>query len=226
MLKSISLSIFLSLLLSSTAFAAGYVNDEPPDYNRIPLNEGEGSVLQSGLPTQGDMGDSLYALDPLNRKKHDSPETPWSLVTPPVDGPNETDPTKVTLGRRNMMGAPNSEGQPILKQARGGQLMQAGLGLLSAPGYNLSNLPPTVFNSFVKEAKKAGGLDELIYGDEGRLDTNYLPPYFFFTRDHRIARGNLPDMLGTGHGSLLEEAWGYGPETSLSGPTYRSPSDD
>lgn len=64
-------------------------------------------------------------------------------------------------------------------------------------------LPPTRLDSFVKEA---GGMAELIYGDEG---DDGLPPYFEFDSSHRIERGIQSGGLTTGHKSGLPEAWGW-----------------
>ena len=47
----------------------------------------------------------------------------------------------------------------------------------------VNGLPATNMDSFVYQA---GGSAELIYGDEGVDD---IPPYFEFTKEHRIAAG-------------------------------------
>jgi hypothetical protein len=76
-------------------------------------------------------------------------------------------------------------------------------------------------DSFVYEA---GGMAELIYGDEGTTD---IPPYFGFDQSHRInsgITGTRAQGLTTGHGSYLPNAWGgdefVGPEWSMSGSPY------
>src|SRR5262249_8079754 len=97
--------------------------------------------------------------------------------------------------------------------------------LLTAPtstGAMRNGLPATTQDSFVYQA---AGQAELIYGDEGVAD---IPPYFEFTKDHRInsAIFRQTDMgLTTGHGSLLPDGWGgdefvKGPEFDVSGPTF------
>lgn len=76
-------------------------------------------------------------------------------------------------------------------------------GIFGAVGRN--GLPPTLMDSFVHEA---GGQAELIYGDEGVVD---IPPYFEFTKEHRIERGITGvryQGLATGHSSFLPDAWG------------------
>jgi hypothetical protein len=94
----------------------------------------------------------------------------------------------------------------------------------SATGAMRNGLPATTTDSFVYQA---GGQAELIYGDEGVYD---IPPYFEFTKEHRIAAGIFGQRdagLTTGHGSLLPDAWGgdefvKGPEFDVSGPTLDS----
>ena len=82
----------------------------------------------------------------------------------------------------------------------------------------VNGLPPTMMDSFVYNA---GGMAELIYGDEGTTD---IPPYFVFDQSHRINTGiSGVDAAGltTGHGSVLPNAWGgdefVGPEFSMAG---------
>jgi hypothetical protein len=74
------------------------------------------------------------------------------------------------------------------------------------PGQSVVNgLPQTSLDSFVYEA---GGMAELIYGDEG-VDT--IPPYFEFDQTHRInvgITGARAQGLTTGHSSMLPNAWG------------------
>lgn len=68
-----------------------------------------------------------------------------------------------------------------------------------------NGLPPTVLDSFVKEAHERA---EQIYGDEG---INGAPPYAGFTQEHRINTGIFDvrnQGLTTGHGSWLPDAWG------------------
>ncbi|HEY9713281.1 MAG TPA: hypothetical protein V6C72_07415 [Chroococcales cyanobacterium] len=68
-----------------------------------------------------------------------------------------------------------------------------------------NGLPPTSTDSFVYEA---GGQAINIYGDEGDVD---IPPFFSFTKDHRINSGifgQRNEGLTTGHGSFLPDAWG------------------
>lgn len=82
-----------------------------------------------------------------------------------------------------------------------------------------NGLPVTSLDSFVLNA---GGHAEHIYGDEG---ADGLPPYFEFTKVHRINTGitGVRDRgLTTGHGSYMPDAWGGdefvdGPEWSQSG---------
>jgi len=86
-------------------------------------------------------------------------------------------------------------------------------------GGMVNGLPATSMDSFVYQA---GGSAELIYGDEG---TDDIPPYFEFTKDHRINAGIFGQRsagLTTGHGSYLPDAWGgdewvKGPEFDQSG---------
>lgn len=68
------------------------------------------------------------------------------------------------------------------------------------------NLPPCRMDSFVDQA---GGMAELIYGDEGVGAE--LPPFDNFTKEHRINAGIFgirDEGLTTGHGSLMPDAWG------------------
>jgi len=82
-----------------------------------------------------------------------------------------------------------------------------------------NGLPVTSLDSFVLNA---GGHAEHIYGDEG---ADGLPPYFEFTKVHRIntgITGQRDTGLTTGHGSYMPDAWGGdefvdGPEWSQSG---------
>jgi len=86
----------------------------------------------------------------------------------------------------------------------------------------VNGLPPTSTDSFVYEA---GGMAELIYGDEGTTD---IPPYFGFDQTHRIntgITGTRAKGLTTGHGSLLPNAWGAdefigGEPWSMAGSPY------
>lgn len=76
--------------VSSLPSLADYANGAP-DYNREPVTENAGSMVAATpydltLETQGDMGDSPDAINPLNRKRHDSPETPLYLIR------NDNDP--------------------------------------------------------------------------------------------------------------------------------------
>ena len=90
--------------------------------------------------------------------------------------------------------------------------------LAQGVGQLRNGLPPTNMDSFVFEA---GGSKELIYGDEGVWD---IPPYFEFTKDHRINTG-ITDRrytgLTTGHSEFLPDAWGadefIGNEWDMSG---------
>lgn len=82
-----------------------------------------------------------------------------------------------------------------------------------------NGLPVTSMDSFVLNA---GGHAEHIYGDEG---ADGIPPYFEFTKAHRIntgITGQRDTGLTTGHGSYMPDAWGGdefvdGPEWSQSG---------
>lgn len=68
-----------------------------------------------------------------------------------------------------------------------------------------NGLPPTSTDSFVYEA---GGMAELIYGDEG---TGRIPPFFEFSSDHRIEAGifgKRAEGLTTGHSSPLPSTYG------------------
>lgn len=80
------------------------------------------------------------------------------------------------------------------------------LGIAPAFGTRGRNsLPPCTMDSFVFEAKEHA---EHIYGDEG---TEGPPPYFGFTKAHRINTGimEMRDRgLTTGRGSLMPDAWG------------------
>ena len=65
-------------------------------------------------------------------------------------------------------------------------------------------LPQTRLDSFVAQA---GGMAEMIYGDEGVMD---IPPLFGFTEMSRINTGINSGGLTTGHqDGSLPEAWGY-----------------
>lgn len=69
----------------------------------------------------------------------------------------------------------------------------------------LNGLPPTVMESFVRNA---GASADLIYGDEG---TDGPPPYSEFTKMHRIEsgiHGGTASGLTTGHRANLPSAWG------------------
>ncbi|HEY9758154.1 MAG TPA: hypothetical protein V6C97_23515 [Oculatellaceae cyanobacterium] len=77
-----------------------------------------------------------------------------------------------------------------------------------------NGLPPVTTDSFVYEA---GGMAELIYGDEGARS---LSPYFEFTPEHRIGAGIVgarAQGLTTGHSTPLPSTWGgdefYMPES-------------
>ncbi|CAN5540391.1 hypothetical protein BH10CYA1_BH10CYA1_18490 [soil metagenome] len=68
-----------------------------------------------------------------------------------------------------------------------------------------NGLPPCRMDSFVRSA---GGMADLIYGDEG---TDGPPPFYGFTDIHRIEAGIFGDTrqgLTTGHHSELPSAWG------------------
>ena len=73
----------------------------------------------------------------------------------------------------------------------------------TAPGRRPGSLPETKLDSFVVQA---GGMRDLIYGDEGTFD---IPPFFGFDTSHRINTGIHSGELTTGHQSGLPEAWGY-----------------
>lgn len=96
---------------------------------------------------------------------------------------------------------------------------RARLSPMPVGGANKYGLPPTSMDSFVYEA---GGNAEDIYGDEGIYD---IPPYFEFTKPHRIEagiHGIRRAGLTTLHGSYMPDAWGGdewvdGPEFSFSG---------
>lgn len=68
--------------------------------------------------------------------------------------------------------------------------------------YNGRNLPPTTLDGFVSQA---GGMAEMIYGDEG---TDGLPPLNGFDKGSRINSGIMSPGLTTGHGSFMPDAWG------------------
>jgi opacity protein-like surface antigen len=71
-------------------------------------------------------------------------------------------------------------------------------------GLQPGQLPATRLDSFVAQA---GGMAELIYGDEG-IET--IPPLFGFTEMSRINTGITSGGLTTGHqDGSLPEAWGY-----------------
>jgi hypothetical protein len=92
-----------------------------------------------------------------------------------------------------------------------------------------NGLPPTTTDSFVYEA---GGMAELIYGDEG---TGAIPPYFDFSAEHRIEAGisgTRAQGLTTSHSSPLPSTFGgdefYMPESwrvldSTTGLSIQSP---
>jgi hypothetical protein len=84
-------------------------------------------------------------------------------------------------------------------------LINQGLGIYNQTTTgNSRGLPPTNTDSFVYQA---GGMADLIYGDE----SNGLPPFFGFTQEHRINAGIFGQNdagLTTGHGSFLPDAWG------------------
>jgi len=90
--------------------------------------------------------------------------------------------------------------------------------LAQGVGQLRNGLPPTSMDSFVFEA---GEDKEHIYGDEGVWD---IPPYFEFTKPHRINTG-IHDRrdagLTTGHSEFLPDAWGadefIGDEWDMSG---------
>lgn len=104
---------------------------------------------------------------------------------------------------------------------RGPRLPMTGLGgtapIFGPTGRN--GLPVTSLDSFVLNA---GGHAEHIYGDEG---ADGIPPYFEFTKAHRInigITGQRDQGITTGHGSYMPDAWGGdefvdGPEWSMSG---------
>lgn len=100
-------------------------------------------------------------------------------------------------------GESNTPSNPTGKQNGNGiKLPITSYSLLSQAG---GPLPPTSLDSFVYEA---GGMANLIYGDEG---TDGPPPYYEFDQTHRINAGIFGiDNAGltTGHGSLLPNAWG------------------
>ncbi len=88
-----------------------------------------------------------------------------------------------------------------------------------------NGLPNTSLDSFVLNA---GGSANQIYGDEG---ANGLPPFFEFTKAHRIntgIQGPRDEGITTGHGSYLPDAWGGdefvdGPEFSQAGKNGGQP---
>lgn len=113
---------------------------------------------------------------------------------------------------------------PNAMNTRNGRLpgvKRAGLGgLAEIHGPRGRNgLPNTTLDSFVLNAQ---GSKEQIYGDEG---ADGIPPYFEFTKAHRIntgIQGTRAQGLTTGHGSMMPDAWGGdekvdGPEFSMSG---------
>jgi hypothetical protein len=90
-----------------------------------------------------------------------------------------------------------------------------------APAIGGGGLPPTSLDSFVVEA---GGMAELIYGDEG---TDDIPPYFGFDQSHRINSGIIGnnDGLTTGHGSMLPNAVGGDEFVMPEGPSMSGAND-
>ena len=84
-------------------------------------------------------------------------------------------------------------------------ILNQGLGIYNqATTGNRMGLPPTTTDSFVYQA---GGMADLIYGDE----SNGLPPFFGFSQEHRINAGIFGQRdagITTGHGSFLPDAWG------------------
>jgi hypothetical protein len=75
----------------------------------------------------------------------------------------------------------------------------------NARGTSRANLPPVNLDSFVQQA---GGMAQMIYGDEGDVD---IPPLDSFTKASRINAGITginSAGLTTGHGSFLPDAWG------------------
>jgi hypothetical protein len=84
-------------------------------------------------------------------------------------------------------------------------IINQGLGIYNqATTGNRMGLPPTTTDSFVYQA---GGMADLIYGDE----SNGLPPFFGFSQEHRINAGIFGQRdagITTGHGSFLPDAWG------------------
>jgi hypothetical protein len=97
---------------------------------------------------------------------------------------------------------------------------------LQSTGQMRNGLPATTMDSFVNEA---GWSQDLIYGDEG---TDWIPPYFGFTYEHRINAGifdQSDEGLTTGHGSYMPSAWGADEflappgEWSESGANYGNP---
>ena len=81
--------------------------------------------------------------------------------------------------------------------------MRATTSTLSHPFGGSLSLPPTMLDSFVKNA---GGQADLIYGDEG---TNGPPPFNSFTPEHYINSGIHSSGLTTGHQSSLPSSWDY-----------------
>lgn len=128
-------------------------------------------------------------------------------------------PTRTTvpqfLRRPGVMGNMDVAPLPTTLIGTGG----ARLSPMPVGGGGRFGLPPTNMDSFVFEA---GGDAEHIYGDEGVYD---IPPYFEFTKPHRIEtgiHGVRRRGLTTLHGSLMPDAWGGdewvdGPEFTFSG---------
>lgn len=76
-------------------------------------------------------------------------------------------------------------------------------------GTKPQGLPPTTLDSFVVQA---GGMREVIYGDEGTGIGGILglPPQNYFLEQNRINTGIHSDKLTTGHkDSSLPEAWDW-----------------
>lgn len=107
-----------------------------------------------------------------------------------------THPNNVPIHRQDNTTGPQNEGMnlPVTEFATLDK---------TAPGKKPGQLPETKLDSFVRQA---GGMAELIYGDEGVFD---IPPFFGFDTSHRINTGIHSGNLTTGHPSNLPEAWGY-----------------
>jgi hypothetical protein len=108
--------------------------------------------------------------------------------------------------------------------AQGNVLNQINNMVTGRSGVTPSGLPPTTMDSFVFQA---GGMADMIYGDEGDID---IPPLDSFTKASRINAGIFGQRdagITTGHGSFLPDAWGgdewTGNEWDMSGKHNYNP---